>query len=91
MKGDNPGDEAVREFVHAAEKVLIERVWYSPAERHEERWIYGWRTRLYTYFDAMKEDPSLLKNINQDCVWIFSGEVVRYPNCNQEENIRKVQ
>jgi hypothetical protein len=91
MKGDKPGDEAVREFVHAAEKVLIERVWYSTPERHEERWIYGWRTRLYTYFDAIDEDPSLLKNVNRDCMWIFSGEVVRYPSYNQEESVRKLQ
>jgi hypothetical protein len=91
MKGDKPGNEAVREFVHTAEKLLIERVWYSPPERHEERWIYGWRARLETYYEAIDEDPSLLKNVNQDCMWIFSGEIVRYPDCNKEEQIRKIQ
>lgn len=42
-------DDAVGEFVKAAEFVLKRRVDNSPPERNELRWLPGWRTRLKTY------------------------------------------
>ncbi|HEY0792727.1 MAG TPA: hypothetical protein VGD78_16815 [Chthoniobacterales bacterium] len=43
---DDPPLEA---FSRAADQVLTERVRHAPPERHEERWLPGWRNRLATY------------------------------------------
>ena len=47
MSGET--DDAVSEFVKAAELVLKRRVDNSPPERNESRWLPGWRARLKTY------------------------------------------
>ena len=52
MKDDpsgNPGGETAREFAASAARVLTERVANSPAERHEARWLPGWKSRVETY------------------------------------------
>jgi len=36
-------------FSRAAEETLVERVRNAPPERHEERWLPGWRNRVRTY------------------------------------------
>jgi hypothetical protein len=36
-------------FSRAADQVLTERVRNAPPERHEERWLAGWRNRVRTY------------------------------------------
>jgi len=49
MKGEAVGPDALREFARAADVVLTRRVRLSPPERHESRWLPGWRKRLSTY------------------------------------------
>jgi hypothetical protein len=44
-----PPDGDVKDFSHAAEKVLKERVQNSPPERKEERWLPGWLNRARSY------------------------------------------
>lgn len=41
--------EAVEEFVRSAKMVLTHRVYFAPADRHEERWLQGWLRRVNTY------------------------------------------
>lgn len=49
MRGEGVGIDALREFSRAADIVLTRRVRLSPPERHESRWLDGWRKRLKTY------------------------------------------
>jgi hypothetical protein len=49
MRGEEPGEEALREFAVSAEACLLERVQYAPLERREYRWLEGWKKRLRTY------------------------------------------
>lgn len=49
MKGEEPGQAALQEFVENAHFVLMRRVQNSPPERNEKRWMPGWRNRIKTY------------------------------------------
>ena len=44
-----PGPEATREFARSAARVLTVRVEHSPPERHESKWLPGWKNRVATY------------------------------------------
>jgi hypothetical protein len=46
MKGKG---DPVRDFADAASRVLARRVHNAPAERHEERWLSGWQSRVQRY------------------------------------------
>ena len=41
--------ETLGEFVRSAKIVLTHRVFYAPADRHEEQWLQGWLRRVDTY------------------------------------------
>ncbi len=43
------GDGAAREFGEIAAHVLARRVRNAPPERHEERWLPGWKSRVRSY------------------------------------------
>jgi hypothetical protein len=43
----------LQEFANAADFVLTRRVQNAPAERHESRWLLGWRNRLKTYLEPL--------------------------------------
>jgi hypothetical protein len=43
------GGGAAREFGEIAVHVLTRRVQNAPAERHEERWLAGWKSRVRSY------------------------------------------
>jgi len=58
MRGEKIGSEAITEFARAADVVLTRRVSLAPTERHEERWLQGWRKRLGTYTAAATAAPS---------------------------------
>ena len=47
MRGSGPG--AAREFGESAAAVLSQRVRNAPPERHEERWLAGWKGRVRAY------------------------------------------
>jgi hypothetical protein len=47
MHGTGPG--APREFAASAASVLTRRVQNAPPERHEERWLAGWKSRVRAY------------------------------------------
>jgi hypothetical protein len=49
MKDAPEGRPSVESFAAAADFVLTRRVQNSPPERHEEKWLPGWRKRLKTY------------------------------------------
>lgn len=49
MTGSAPGQAALDEYSLSADRVLTRRVANSPPERHEERWLAGWRARVRTY------------------------------------------
>lgn len=49
MQGTEPGVAALQEFARAAEYVLERRVKNAPFDRHEERWLRGWKNRIKTY------------------------------------------
>jgi len=49
MHGELPGIAATTEFARSAEMLLTRRVDLSPPERHESRWLAGWRKRIQTY------------------------------------------
>ena len=52
MKDDSvaaPGPASTKEFSASAARVLTERVVNSPPERHETRWLPGWKSRVETY------------------------------------------
>ncbi len=44
-----------REFADAAEAILTLRVQNAPKNRHEERWLRGWKNRITTYRNIMIE------------------------------------
>lgn len=46
------GQPALSAFSQAADAVLTRRVYYSPPERDERRWLAGWRKRVRTYLDV---------------------------------------
>ncbi len=47
MSGSGGG--AAREFGESAARVLTRRVQNAPPERHEERWLPGWKSRVRAY------------------------------------------
>ncbi len=47
-----PARDATREFSRSAARVLTNRVALSPPERHEARWLPGWKNRVATYAAA---------------------------------------
>ena len=47
MHGSGPG--AAKEFGESAANVLTRRVRNAPPERHEERWLPGWKNRVAGY------------------------------------------
>jgi len=49
MHGELPGIAAITEFARSANMLLTRRVALSPPERHESRWLGGWRKRIRTY------------------------------------------
>jgi hypothetical protein len=49
MEGTGRGPAALDEFARSADAVLTRRVLNSPPERHEARWLRGWRQRIGTY------------------------------------------
>jgi hypothetical protein len=49
MSGRGDGAAATHEFADSAAAVLRERVENSPPERHEDRWLPGWLSRVATY------------------------------------------
>jgi len=49
MSGTAPGQAALDEYSLSADQVLTRRVANAPPERHEERWLPGWRARVRTY------------------------------------------
>jgi hypothetical protein len=49
MDGTASGPDALAEFARCADLVLTRRVQNSPPQRHEARWLPGWRQRLRTY------------------------------------------
>jgi hypothetical protein len=49
MKGEQKEKSALHDFANAAKQVLTERVNNAPPERHEERWLPGWKNRIDTY------------------------------------------
>ncbi len=49
MQGTKIGSEAVREFARIAKQLLTIRVAHAPAERHEKRFLPGWKKRINTY------------------------------------------
>jgi hypothetical protein len=49
MSGTTPGQAALDEYSISADRVLTQRVVNAPPERHEERWLPGWRARVRTY------------------------------------------
>lgn len=49
MQDVQPGAQALHEFARAAEEVLRKRVYNSPRERNEDRFLPGWINRINTY------------------------------------------
>ncbi len=49
MPDAEPGVDAVRAFAAAAAALLERRVAHAPSERHEARWLPGWKKRLAGY------------------------------------------
>ncbi|MFL6583451.1 MAG: hypothetical protein ACJ8KU_02910 [Chthoniobacterales bacterium] len=49
MNGESSGPGAAEEFATSARAVLQQRVRNSPPERHEDRWLPGWLSRVATY------------------------------------------
>lgn len=49
MSGQNPGTEAISEFIISAKEKLSRRVQNSPPERNEKKWLSGWFNRLDSY------------------------------------------
>ncbi len=49
MHGKEVGAAAITEFARSADMLLTRRVALSPPERHESRWLAGWRKRIRTY------------------------------------------
>ncbi len=49
LQGMSGSGEPVRDFSNAAKRVLARRVRNAPPERHEERWLPGWQSRVERY------------------------------------------
>ncbi len=49
MHSQSAGVQTVADFASHAAMILTQRVALSPPERHEQRWLAGWKKRLYTY------------------------------------------
>jgi len=49
MRGESSGIAAITEFARSTNMLLTRRVALSPPERHESRWLAGWRKRIQTY------------------------------------------
>jgi len=49
MRGESSGIAAMTEFARSSDMLLTRRVALSPPERHESRWLAGWRKRIQTY------------------------------------------
>ena len=49
MQGTEAGLAAVVEFAASAKAILARRVSNAPPQRHEERWLDGWKKRCDTY------------------------------------------
>jgi len=47
--GESKGASPAALFARSAEEVLTRRVHNAPAERHEERWLPGWKNRVRAY------------------------------------------
>ena len=52
MHSKEPGIATVQAFADSASFVLTRRVRLSPATRHEERWLAGWKKRVQSYANA---------------------------------------
>ncbi len=57
MDGSEVGIAAIAEFMHSADTLLTRRVALSPPERHESRWLAGWKKRLSSYMTEAMENP----------------------------------
>jgi len=49
MRDVPAGEAALNEFARAAEQVLRRRVYNSPRERNEDRFLPGWMNRIKSY------------------------------------------
>ena len=47
--GESEGASPAALFARSAEEVLTRRVHNAPPERHEERWLNGWKNRVRAY------------------------------------------
>jgi hypothetical protein len=47
--GESEGESPAALFAKSAEDVLTRRVHNAPADRHEERWLTGWKNRVRAY------------------------------------------
>jgi len=52
MQGNEAEDKVIQSFVGSAAYILERRVKLSPPERNEQRWLKGWKKRLYTYIES---------------------------------------
>jgi len=59
MGASESPETALAEFSKAAERLLVQRVHYSPQERQEKKWLPGWRKRVRSYLTAQQEWQSL--------------------------------
>jgi len=50
MRDRPTSQETLAEFVRSARDVLKHRVFIAPMDRHEEKWLPGWLSRIDTYF-----------------------------------------
>jgi len=55
MQSSQSGLQAIQGFSTSAAFILARRVRLSPASRHEERWLLGWKKRVKTYKDEAKK------------------------------------
>ncbi|MDQ6969242.1 MAG: hypothetical protein Q9M16_01865 [Mariprofundus sp.] len=55
MSVTQPGLAAIQAFAQAGDAMLSRRVALSPPERHEQRWLPGWRKRLATYMHEAQQ------------------------------------
>src|SRR5207302_10701743 len=49
LEGMSGTGTPARDFSNSARDVLVRRVRNSPPERHEERWLPGWKNRVASY------------------------------------------
>jgi len=55
MQSSQSGLQAIQGFSTSAAFILARRIRLSPASRHEERWLPGWKKRVKTYKDEAKK------------------------------------